>query len=241
MFTRALIVLLLVLNLGVAAWSLLRPEAPAPAAPLQEEGVPRLQLLSEAPPQRVAPPTTLVPAEAMPAEAALAAEDLASAEASATPEPSAPERCFTAGPFTDAATATTARTVLQSRGASASERVEPGARGGTWAVALPPQADRATAQALGERIAAAGFTDYYVVADGAQANAIALGRFGNEAAANRHRDALQAVGFGAQVQPPPGAQARHWLDVRTSTEFDPQAARAALGAPLQPAACRTLR
>ena len=47
MLTRALIVLLLVLNLGVAAWWWLRPSADAPAAVAIDPHVPRLQLVGE--------------------------------------------------------------------------------------------------------------------------------------------------------------------------------------------------
>ena len=46
MLIRAAIVLLLVLNLGVAAWWVLHDAPPAPAVP-QPSGVPRLQLLDE--------------------------------------------------------------------------------------------------------------------------------------------------------------------------------------------------
>ena len=65
---RALIVLLVVINLGVAAWWAAR--APAPAAPVAEApaGVPRLQLLREAPrralPPAAAPATVVLPAVA---------------------------------------------------------------------------------------------------------------------------------------------------------------------------------
>ena len=47
MLIRALIVLLIVLNLGVAAWWISRPIAQAPALPEQPAGVARLQLLAE--------------------------------------------------------------------------------------------------------------------------------------------------------------------------------------------------
>ena len=47
MLIRALIVLLIVLNLGAAAWWISRPAAQAPALPEQPAGVARLQLLGE--------------------------------------------------------------------------------------------------------------------------------------------------------------------------------------------------
>ena len=81
MLLRALIVLLLMVNLGVAAWwGLHAPAPPQPAAELPA-GVARLQLLREAPPRPVVP--------ALPASA----------------------RCFSVGPFAtpDAARAAQAR------------------------------------------------------------------------------------------------------------------------------------
>ncbi|MFP5373909.1 MAG: hypothetical protein ACLGHW_03290 [Gammaproteobacteria bacterium] len=56
MFPRALLVLLVAMNLGVAGWWLARP-APGPAPPPQQpEGVPRLQLAGEAGPQAAPAP-----------------------------------------------------------------------------------------------------------------------------------------------------------------------------------------
>lgn len=236
MFTRALIVLLLVLNLGVAAWWMFRsPPVPA-AAPSEPAGIARLQLLSEAAPASPTPAAS--PQTAAPA----VAPDAVAGAAVGPPETSAPApQCFTAGPFADDAAARRALAALQASGLQGNARSEAGARGGTWAVAMPPQADRAAAQALAQRIAAAGFSDYYIVSQGEQANAIALGRFGNEATAQRHRDALQAAGFTAVLQPPAGAQMRWWLDLRAPPRFDPGSVRAVPGATLQSAACGTLR
>ena len=64
MLLRALIVLLVVVNLGVAAWWATRAPPPAPGHPASPVGVPRLQLLREAPrPARAAPaPVVATPA-----------------------------------------------------------------------------------------------------------------------------------------------------------------------------------
>jgi len=67
-----------------------------------------------------------------------------------------------------------------------------------WRVYLPglPSAD--AAQATAARIGAAGFTDYLVVREGDDANTIALGRYGSEAAAQRRTASLRAAGFPAR-------------------------------------------
>lgn len=229
MFARALIVLLLVLNLGVAAWWLLRDAPPAPARTASAADVPGLRLVSELP-----------AAERTRLQAGRAGEaPTTPAPAAATPDDdgngtvATPVQCYAFGPFADADAAEAARTALAGTGRRLSVRREAG-RGGThWDVRMPSQADRAAAQALASRIDAAGFKDYYVIATGAAANSIALGRFGDEQAARRHQAALQAAGFAALVDAPQQAE-RWWLDLEldraASGDFDAQAARARAGA-----------
>ena len=79
---------------------------------------------------------------------------------------------------------------------------------------LPPLPDREAAQALVQRIGAAGFDDYLVVSGGAQANGIALGRYGSREGAERRQSALKAAGFDAQVQAVGNEGPRQWwLDI----------------------------
>ncbi|HEX2082797.1 MAG TPA: SPOR domain-containing protein [Xanthomonadaceae bacterium] len=264
MLTRALIVLLLVLNLGVAAWWWLRPAPPAPSAPAQLEGVPRLRLVGEAGPRAPAASaasasasSTSTPGSSAPASSTAVpvvppetdiGRTAITDPAAATSEPPAstpelpPQRCFAFGPYADQAAAEAARAALQPRATRLQLRSEPRpARGGNWDVVLPPQADRAAAQAMAQRIEAAGFRDYYVIGEGAAANGIALGRFGSEESARRHQAALQAAGFAVQVQGPPAAASRLWLDVAAGADFDAEAARqAASAARVQPADCDAL-
>ena len=238
MLTRALIVLLLVLNLGVAAWWWLAPVPVAEATPSHPAGVPRLQLVSEA--AHRAPPGAGA-AEAAPATQAPAAG--AVTPVPATPKPAMPEaatavatRCVRLGPFADAAAAEAARARLPAGVLASRVQSQAGAARGAWNVVMPPQADAAAAQALAQRIDAAGFKDYYVIRNGAGANGIALGRFGSESSAQRHQAALQAAGFAAQVQGPAGAT--FWIDADGLAAFDPQAAARGTGAAqVLPRAC----
>ncbi len=215
MFARALVFLLVVLNLGVALWWLTRADASTPVrAEAIPPGVARLQLASESP-ATTASGTAPVPSELEP-EAPVAA---------AAP---APERCFAFGPFENASAAGNARnglpgTVLRSR------LRETAAAARAWQVALPAQADRAAATAMAERIRQAGFTDLYVVPEGAGANSISLGRFGNEASARAHAGALRNAGFEATVTPS-GGEAAHWLDVAVAGTFDPTSIQRTAGA-----------
>ena len=155
MLLRSLIVLLVVLNLGVAAWwALHTPPTERPL--LQPAGVPRLQLREEAPPARTVAP-------APPAAAPMVR----------TSRPVAPPVATTACTGEDA-----------------------GADG--WRVYLPPQPSLAAADTMAGRIAEAGFSDYLVMREGAEANAIALGRYSTREAAQRRIAALQAGGFAAR-------------------------------------------
>lgn len=249
MFVRALIVLLLVLNLGVAAWWGLGPAPAAPSPPTRQADAPRLRLVGEPAPAPAAPaakagaaaPPAVPPAAAAPAggPAAPAPGSVPSSAAAASGASAA--HCFALGPFDDQGAAEAARATLQARARRVLLRDEPlRRRGRHWDVLMPPQADRAAAQALAQRIEAAGFKDYYVIGSGDGANGIALGRFGSEEAARRHQAMLREAGFAVQVRPP-DAGTRYWLDIAAGEDLDPEQARREVAARrASPADCTTL-
>ena len=171
MLIRALIVLLVILNVGVAAWWIFSPEPTLPAPTSMPSESPGLQLVSErasmASANRIAPlPATPIPTTAPPIEPPAVAGGVAAA------------RCMTVGPFIDASALATARNALQPRVSRLVVRQAPSGRKG-WRVWLPPLPDHASALAMAARIDAAGFKDYYVLPSGDDANGIALGRFGS--------------------------------------------------------------
>ena len=214
MLPRALIVLLLVLNVGVATWWATR-QPPPPPVQVQPPGIARLQLLAEAPKR-----ATVQPAAAMPAmtkESGTAAKSLA--------------QCFSFGPFADAAAAATARTRLQPMVERSATREQPASSARGWRVQMPPLASPEAAQAMAQRVAAAGFSDFLIVRDGGEANAIALGRYGSEDGARRRAAALVAAGFDARAEPIGNAKATTWLDVAAGAGFNAVAAQAAVAAP----------
>ena len=96
---------------------------------------------------------------------------------------------------------------------------------------MPPLASPEAAQAMAQRIAAAGFGDFLILHDGAEANAIALGRYGSEDTARRREAALVAAGFEVRAEPLGEAQATTWLDVAAAAGFDAAAAQATAAAP----------
>ncbi|WP_024891581.1 SPOR domain-containing protein [Luteimonas huabeiensis] len=250
MFARAVVLLLIVLNLGVGLWWALRAPPQAEPPPAQPPGVPPLLLASEvrhaaseAPraggiaaadgAARAAPPAieTSTPA---PGEDAPAAEGALAPAAAAT----APV-CLRIGPFADEAALARASARLQAQVERAVAHATATAPRG-WRVWLPPQPDREAAQAVVERLRAAGFDDHFILG-GDEANAIALGRFGSESAARRHAAALRAAGFDARAEALGAATTAQWLDVVAAAEFDAQAAGRASGAEVRPLDCAAVR
>ena len=205
MVARALLVLLLVLNVGVATWWATRAPPSAPASIVPPLGVARLQLVGEAPGAvvAVAPPAT----------------------AAATTAP----QCFSFGPYSngDAAVAAQARLQPLTQRIVVREQRRGVARG--WQVLLPPLPNAEQATATAQRIAAAGFNDYFIIREGGQTNAIALGRYGNEAAARRRAETLVAAGFAARAEVLGGSVT--WLDVSAAPGFDAVAASRQAAAP----------
>ena len=224
MTLRASIVLLAVLNLGVAAWWLLRPDVPPPVAAEAPSGIARLQLLSERPGPRPAP-TAAEAAEAKPA-------DTAAPPAATVPAPpvAAVERCYSFGPFADAAALAAGQAALRSGALRLRTREtrEGGGRG--WRVYLPAAADRAAANANADKLKAAGFTDLLVVGDGTEANSVALGRFSSEPRAQQHAQALRAAGFEAKAEALGEVRTASWIDLAAAESFDAAAARRISGA-----------
>lgn len=267
MLTRALIVVLAILNLGVALWWMLRGE-PAPAPPPPTTGVAQLQLL---PAGANAPTSTATAAAGTPAAAALddvtpapvppppaaahtpapaaespAATAVAPAPAAAPPAPvaavaqapapvpAAPAQCVSLGPFTDRAAAQAAQAKAGGtlRGARLREVADAGAT--RYRVVLPAAASREDAQATVKRIVAAGLSDYYIIANGEEANAIALGQYRNREGAERRMAALSAAGFNARLIASGGdGSAQWWLDATLAPPADASAARQRSGAAQQ--------
>lgn len=240
MLIRALVVLLIVLNLGVAAWWTLRAPPSAPAAIEQPLGVARLQLAREARPTAkpaAAPTPTPAAAPVTTAAPVQPAKDVAAEKVAIA----MPAQCYSFGPFADAAAAKNAHEVLL----AVSTRVVPReTRTGTtrgWRVLLPAAASLAEAQATAQRISAAGFGDYFIVREGAEANSIALGRYRSEDSASRRAQSLVAAGFPARAEPLGDGRASYWLDLVPGPSFDTARAQAAVQIVPRPLDCARLK
>ena len=114
-----------------------------------------------------------------------------------------------------------------------------GSRG--WRVYLPPAASLAEAQATTQRITGAGFSDFFIVREGAEANSIALGRYRSEESAKRRVDALVAAGFPARAETLGDGKVAYWLDVLPAAQFDITRAQAAVTVPSRKLDCARLQ
>jgi len=256
MLTRALIVILVLLNASVALWWLLRSEPVVPDV-TPPAGVAELQLLPAAgslPTGSPDPSATALqdaasdaaPDAAVPAASAPAAtpalrqaaatgagpqDDAASPPA--VQKPAAP-RCIALGPFPGRSEAQAA----QGRAGALLERSRlyeqpsPSSGGARYRVMLPPAASREAAQATVQRIVAAGLSDYYVIAQGPDANAIALGQYRNQEGAERRMAVLRAAGFQPQLQGGDAATT-WWLRGALADGQSPDAVRQRSGAAQQ--------
>jgi len=233
MILRATIVLLLMLNLGAAAWWWVGADAGAaePAPPGRDpSSEPGLRLVTEA-----APVAFAIPPAAMPANAPTASATAGTTE----PAPPPGAACMRFGPFADAASRDAARVSLTALASTVLARDTPGRASRGWWVFLPALPTRDEARALGERVKAAGITDWYVMGEGEQANSIALGRYGSEDAARRREADIRAKGFPAQAAALGNRAPQWWLDARIAEGVTPTALASI--APSSGIACMGLR
>ncbi len=208
MLLRALVLLLLAMNVGAAAWWALRPPPRVPAAmPTTQADVPALELLSET-------------------DRAAASEV---AEPSEPPQPirgGAASECLEIGPFltqSDLRRALAALTPgaqrIQFREANAV--VQRGYR-----VFLPAPPSREAALAVARGLFGRGVRDYYVVTSGADENTISFGLYRTELNARRRQEEVLAFGVDAKLEPRSESIPQFWVDLDSSEAFD---WRAALG------------
>ncbi|NID15814.1 SPOR domain-containing protein [Luteibacter yeojuensis] len=242
MLLRLLFVLLIALNIAVAAWLLLGDSGTHAIDP-NDGGVPKLKLLTELPepsattsarpssspsPAAATPAAPVSPASApkpvaatsvaaaqtKPVTKAAAADDPLAAAASAPTSPRRSYRCLALGPFPNQVDLRAARTAIASRTVRSRQRQEQTSESHGWRVFLPAQATREQALAQARRLEAKGIKDYFVVtAQGELQNSVALGLFHDPANARKRRDQVVAAGFPARMSERTETTPVWWLDV----------------------------
>ena len=171
-----------------------------------------------------------VPAAAKPA-APPAPTPTPAPEKPATPRAAAePPRCVALGPFADRAAATSAQGKASTLLSQVRLREQPAASGSArYRVMLPAAANREEAQATVKRIVAAGLSDYYIISQGEEANAVALGQYRNREGAERRMAAVQAAGFQPRLVAS-GDAGQWWLEGQLAAGTQPAQAQQRSGA-----------
>lgn len=214
---KALVVLLLVLNIGFGAWQWSRPAPAVPAASV-DPGVESLRLLSEvegagaaavhmsSPQPSPAPVPTRTASPTPPSAPPMAT-------ASPTPAPIVLQ-CYSLGPFASSAQAMSLRQRLQAAGLGVQVRTDPAQADIAYRVVLPPLASRDSALQVARQLAADGITDYRVMTDERQRNVISLGVFKDRPAASRRQARVAALGYAPHVETHEMTAQTFWLEVR---------------------------
>lgn len=196
MLPRVLVLLLLVMNIGVAVWWTLRPAPPAPAqAATAEPGVAGLRLLSELDPGASAEDSDAVAMTAL---------------ALGPPAPSS--ECLQIGPFLTQIDLRRAMNAI----APAAQRIqfretrEVIRRG--YRVFLPSPGSREAALEQARQLSRKGVSDYYVVTAGDEQNTISLGMYREQDNAETRLAQVRALGFEARVEPRNEELPQFWID-----------------------------
>jgi SPOR domain len=221
MLQRLLFVLLIALNIAVAAWLWLGEDsAHTPVA--TDRDVPRLQLLAEVPvaahsvalPASAASIPTPVVAHTAPAPISPSTvAQTALVPPSVQPSTKRSYRCLALGPFATQADMRSARAALASKVARSRTRQEQTTQSHGWRVYLPAVATREQALAQARKLTAKDVTDYFVVSSGDQPNTISLGLFHDPANARKRRDDVAALGFPARMSEQTDSVPNYWLDL----------------------------
>lgn len=199
MLVRAILLLLLSMNLGVALWWFVRPAPPRQVLPAMQPDVPGLRLLSEREVQGGAAEVAEVPFD---------------------PGPEAQELCLALGPLlTQAdlrrAVAQLSPQVNRIQFRETVARVERG----YW-VHLPAPGNREQALQLARDLSQRGLRDYYVVTAGERENMISLGLFRELKNAETRQREVIAAGFEAQLEPRTDDQPQYWIELAAMPDFN---------------------
>lgn len=227
---RQLFFVLVLANLGFAAWS-------AWFAPLTrvghrtDEGLPSITLLSEVPDDLrsagvVAEPVTTAPdaveteiADAPPVDAATvpAQDPVTAATEPSVVEPQAGElsaaACTSVGPFRELSQAANAASSLRASGYEPTQRV---AEGDIWIgywvyiQAIPTEQE---ANAILAKVREQGIDDSYVIPNSDTGNLVSLGVFSEISGVSRRRDQVRALGLEPQVVDRTRRATVYWVDV----------------------------
>ena len=168
------------------------------------------------------------------------AESVPAEGSEAAPVPSG--ACVRAGGFEDLDAASGALQWLRAHGADrVAVRLEEERRATSWRVYLPPLGSHEQAAAKVREIQGKGVHDVGIIGEGALANGISFGVYGDEDNMRRRAASLRALGYPVQAAPDVQVIDRYVLEARAPAELDAEWQTRFPDHPLQPLPCRRLR
>lgn len=220
---RHLFLMLVLVNLGFAAWSAWFAPSARGGRPA-DEGLPTLTLVNEVPAdlRSGGDEQTAQGAPAQPAEAAANGEPDAAAapgeEVAAAASPAEAEaRCTSVGPFRDLSQAAAAAATLRRAGYQPTQRVVEGeVWSGYWVYigAIPTEQEaNETLAKVREGVRDARIPDAYVIRNSASGNLVSLGVFSEISGVSRLREEVRALGFEPQVVDRTNRATVYWIDI----------------------------
>ena len=229
---RHLFLMLVLVNLGFAAWSAWFAPSARGGRPA-DEGLPALTLVSEVPADlrsggvdEQSEPTAQDARAQAAADAA--PESAANGEPDAVPAPGeevavvappaeAKARCTSVGPFRDLSQAAAAAATLRGAGYQPTQRVVEGeVWSGYWVYipAIPTEQEaNETLAKVREGVRDARIPDAYVIRNSASGNLVSLGVFSEISGVSRLRDEVRALGFEPQVVDRTNRATVYWIDI----------------------------
>jgi hypothetical protein len=196
---RALVLLLVCMNVGVALWWGLHRDPVAQPLPASDRGVGSLTLLRET-------ERSPLPAAAELETAPAPLEDMTV--------------CLSLGPFQTPSDLRGAMGRLMPQVGRIQFRELPATALRGYRVFLPAADSRAAALASARALAARGLRDYYVVTAGEQQNTVSLGLFRDLENARRRQAEVAALGYAASLEPRTEAVPQWWVDIAAPPGFD---------------------
>lgn len=213
---RAVLLLLVCMNLGVGAWWAFHRVPVRQPLPALEPGIAGLTLLRESEHAQLP----------------------AAAELDAAPDPlEGMTTCLSLGPFETPADLRQAMARLMPHAGRIQFRELPATVLRGYRVYLPAAATRAEALASARALAGKGLRDYYVVTAGSQQNTVSLGLFRDLANANQRQAEVAALGYAAIVEPRTEAVPQWWVDIAAPAGFEWTSVLPAGGLKAQPVTC----
>lgn len=130
------------------------------------------------------------------------------------PEPATREpACFTLGPFTKASAASRTAKAISELGVEVGRReVSQRTPKGYW-VFLPPANSYQAAKRMVAELQKKGLKDLFIMGKGSHANAISLGLFKNEDAAEDRYQRVKKMGLNAELETQYRVSQQAWLDI----------------------------